>query len=180
MILCVAVTATTAYAILALVVVQRGAELIYASHNARALKQRGGIEHGRSHYPVMVALHVSWLGAIGIGIARRPAIHWLPLVIFVLLQAMRIWVLATLGRFWTTRIITPSDEPLVQRGPYRYFRHPNYLVVVGEMATLPLVFGQRANAVIFSVLNMGVLAWRVAVENAALAPRQRLRKSKNA
>ena len=166
-------TAIAAYAILALVVLQRWAEVIYAWHNAQALKAHGGIEHGRAHYPVMVALHVFWLAAIGMGIARHPAIYWFPLVLFALLQAMRVWVLATLGRFWTTRIITVPDESLVPRGPYRYFRHPNYLVVVGEMATLPLVFGQTATAVIFSVLNLAVLAWRVHVENAALAPRRK-------
>jgi methyltransferase len=165
------VTATPAYAILALVALQRGLELSHASRNVRRLKERGGIEHGRRHYPVMVFLHLSWLIAIGIGIARHPAIHWFPLAVFALLQAMRIWVIATLGPFWTTRIITVPGEPLVTRGPYRYFRHPNYLVVIGEMATLPLVFGQRANAVIFSVLNLAVLGWRVRAENRALAPR---------
>jgi methyltransferase len=164
------VSTTPAYVILALVALQRGAELMYASRNARALKERGGVEHGRTHYPAMVILHVSWLIAIGVGIARHPAIHGFPLVLFALLQAMRIWVLATLGRFWTTRIITLPDEPLVHRGPYRYFRHPNYLVVVGEMATLPLVFGQVANAAIFSVLNLGLLARRIKAEDAALAP----------
>jgi methyltransferase len=85
---------------------------------------------------------------------------------------MRIWVLVTLGRFWTTRIITVPGEPLVHRGPYRYVRHPNYLVVIGEMATLPLVFGQIATAAIFSVLNLAVLGWRISVENAALQPRR--------
>jgi methyltransferase len=168
------VTATSAYAILALVALQRALELIYASRNVRALRERGGIEHGRAHYPVMVVLHLAWLVAIGIGIARHPAIHWLPLVVFALLQAMRIWVIATLGPFWTTRIITVSGEPLISRGPYRYFRHPNYLVVIGEMATLPLVFGQIANAAIFSVLNLAVLGRRIKAENRALAPRRAL------
>jgi methyltransferase len=166
------VTATSAYAILALVALQRGLELGYAARNARALIERGGVEHGRAHYPAMVGLHLSWLIAMGIGIARHPAVHWVPLAVFVLLQAMRIWVLVSLGRFWTTRIITVPGEPLVHRGPYRYVRHPNYLVVIGEMATLPLVFGQIANAAIFSVLNLAVLGWRVKAENAALAPRR--------
>lgn len=146
--------------------------MIYASRNTRALKERGGIEHGPGHYPVLVVLHLLWLVAMAIGIARRPALHWFPLVVFALLQAMRIWVVATLGRFWTTRIITVPGEPLVHRGPYRYFRHPNYLVVIGEMATLPVVFGQIANAAIFSVLNLAVLGWRMRVEDRALAPRR--------
>jgi methyltransferase len=166
------VNATAAYAILALVALQRGAELIYASRNVSALKARGGIEHGRLHYPVLVAFHVSWLIAIGLAIGPDPTIHWLPLALFTLLQALRIWVLATLRGFWTTRIITVPGAPLMLSGPYRYFRHPNYMIVVGEVATLPLVFGQIAVAVIFSAVNLAVLAWRIKVENAALGPRR--------
>jgi methyltransferase len=166
------VNATGAYAILALVALQRGAELIYASRNVSALKARGGIEHGRLHYPVLVALHVSWLIAIGLAIGPNPTIYWLPLALFALLQALRIWVLATLRGFWTTRIITVPGAPLVQSGPYRYFRHPNYMVVVGEIAMLPLAFGQITNAVIFSAMNLAVLGWRIKVENTALSPRR--------
>ena len=164
--------AIPAYAILGLVALQRVAELIYASRNVKALRARGGVEHGRSHYPVLVALHVSWLIAIGVGIARHPIIYWLPLALFALLQALRIWVLATLRGFWTTRVITVPGAPLVQTGPYRYLRHPNYVVVVGEVATLPLVFGQILNAVIFSAANLAMLGWRIKVENAALSPRR--------
>src|SRR5436190_18991040 len=128
-----------AYGILAFVVLQRGLELIHASRNVRRLRQQGGVEHGRAHYPVMLLLHVSWLIAIATGLRRDPAIRWLPLAAFLLLQTARIWVLATLGRFWTTRIITVPDTPVIRTGPYRYLRHPNYLVVVGEIAVLPLV-----------------------------------------
>lgn len=161
-----------ANSILLFVAVQRGIELIYASRNTARLKQRGAIEIGRSHYPFIVLLHMSWLVAIGAGIHRDPIVRALPLVAFALLQAIRVWVIVTLGRFWTTRIITVAEEPLVRRGPYRYVRHPNYLVVIGEMAVLPLVFDQTANALIFSVLNLVVLAWRIHVENAALEPRR--------
>ena len=161
-----------AYTLLALVVLQRGAELIYSRRNVRALKARGGIEHGRLHYPVLVALHVSWLIAMALAIRRNPVIYWLPVSLFALLQLLRIWVLATLDGWWTTRIITLPEAPLVTRGPYRYVRHPNYLVVAGEVAILPLAFGQIAIAVFFSGLNLMVLAWRVHVENAALAPRR--------
>ena len=165
---------TLALGILALVVLQRGAEIIYASRNARALAARGGIEHARAHYPVIVLLHVSWLIAIAAGILRAPQVRWLPLVIFGVLQVFRLWVLLTLGPYWTTRIVTIPGEPLVRRGPYRFVRHPNYLVVTGEMAVLPLVFGQVGNAVIFSILNLAVLAWRIRRENEVLEPRRRL------
>jgi methyltransferase len=162
-----------AHAILALVVLQRVGELIYASSNTRALKRRGGIEYGRRHYPLIVLLHASWLTAIAIGIRRDPAVRTVPLTFFVLLQGLRVWVLATLGSCWTTRVITIPGAPLVQRGPYRFLSHPNYLVIVGEMALLPLAFGQVANAIIFSILNGAALAWRIRVEEAALGPRRR-------
>jgi methyltransferase len=157
-----------AYAILVLVVLQRVGELWYASRNTRALKARGAIEHGRAHYPLVVLLHASWLTAIVIGVHRAPAIRALPLMFFVLLQALRVWVLATLGPYWTTRVITVPGAPLVNRGPYRFVRHPNYLVVVGEIALLPLAFGQVTNAILFSVVNGVLLAWRIRVEDAAL------------
>ncbi len=161
-----------AHIILLFVALQRGMELIYASRNTARLKQRGAVEVGRSHYPFVVLLHVSWLLAMAAGIDRDPMVRPLPLFLFAVLQALRVWVIVALGRFWTTRIISVDDEPLVRHGPYRYFRHPNYLVVIGEMAVLPLVFDQTANALIFSVLNLVVLAWRIHVEEAALEPRQ--------
>lgn len=163
-----------AYAILVLVVLQRVGELWYASRNTRALKARGAIEFGRAHYPFVVMLHASWLTAIVIGVHSDRAIRLLPLMSFVLLQAFRVWVLATLGPYWTTRVITVPDAPLVNRGPYRFLRHPNYLVVIGEIALLPLVFGQIANAIVFSMVNGAVLAWRIHVEESALGPRRGL------
>ena len=167
-------SAVPAYAILTLVGLQRGVELIYASRNTTVLKSKGGVEYGRTHYRLMVLLHASWLVAIALRIPHDPAIRWLPLFLFVVLQVLRVWVIASLGPFWTTRIITVPDVPLVRRGPYRYLRHPNYLVVAGEIAALPLVFGQRTVAIVFSVLNLIVLAWRIRTENAALASRRSL------
>jgi methyltransferase len=165
---------TIAYAILLLVVVQRAGELWYASRNTRALKARGGLEYGRRHYPLIVLLHASWLIAIAISIRSDPAVRVFPLGLFALVQALRAWVLATLGPYWTTRVITVPDAPLVNRGPYQFLRHPNYVVVVGEIAFLPLVFGQVANAIVFSVLNAAVLAWRIRVEESALDGRRAL------
>jgi methyltransferase len=163
-----------AYVILALVALQRVGELIYAARNTRALKRQGGVEFGRRHYPLIVLLHVSWLTAIAVGIRRDPAIRALPLTLFVLLQALRVWVLATLAGYWTTRVISIPGAPLVRGGPYRFLSHPNYLVVIGEIALLPLVFGQVTTAIVFSVLNGAVLAWRIRIEEAALGPRRNL------
>ena len=163
---------TLASVILLSVAAERGVELIYASRNTARLKQRGGIEFGRGHYPFVVLLHLIWLAAIAVGIQRDPIVRPFPLAAFVVLQAMRLWVILTLGRFWTTRVISVAEEPLVRRGPYLFFRHPNYLVVVGEIALLPLVFGQLTNAIAFSLLNLAIIAWRIRVENAALEPRR--------
>jgi methyltransferase len=162
----------TAYTILVLVALQRGGELWYAERNTTTLKARGGREYGRGHYPLIVALHAAWLIAIAIGIRFDSAVRMLPLILFLLVQALRVWVLASLGPYWTTRIITVPDEPLVRRGPYRFVRHPNYVVVVAEMALLPLVFGQVTNAIVFSALNGVLLARRIRVEDAALDPRR--------
>jgi methyltransferase len=98
-------------------------------------------------------------------------IHAAPLVIFILLQAARLWVIASLGPYWTTRIITLPGAALIRRGPYRYLRHPNYLIVAGEIVALPLVFGEVWVALIFSALNAMLLAWRIRVEEGVLRER---------
>jgi len=163
---------TAAMVILALVVVQRLVELVYAERNTRALLKRGAIEVGRAHYPFIVALHALWLVAIVVMLPQEAPIHWLPLVLFLMLQAGRIWVIATLGPYWTTRIITLDGAPLVHSGPYRFVRHPNYLIVAGEIAVLPLVFGEVAVCLVFSGLNAALLLWRIRQEDAALSLRR--------
>lgn len=161
-----------AMVILALLVVQRLVELVYAERNTRALLKRGAIEVGRAHYPFIVALHALWLVAIVVMLPQEASIHWLPLVLFLMLQAGRIWVIATLGPYWTTRIITLDGAPLVHSGPYRFVRHPNYLIVAGEIAVLPLVFGEVAVCLVFSGLNAALLLWRIRQEDAALSLRR--------
>jgi methyltransferase len=162
-----------AYAILGLVAGQRLGELVIANRNTRALKARGAVEVGAAHYPYIVVLHAGWLLAVTGWVAMHiPRINLPLLIAFAGLQAARLWILWTLGPFWTTRIITLPGAPLVRRGPYRFLRHPNYLVVVLEIAVLPLVFGAWAVAAIFSALNAAVLYVRVRLENQALAPRR--------
>lgn len=163
-----------AYTIIALVVAQRLAELAYAQHNTRALLANGAVEIGSKHYPLFVALHAGWLLAIVLALPRSAPIHWLPLPGYIALELLRLWTMLSLGRYWTTRIITLPGVPLVRRGPYRLVRHPNYLIVVGEIALLPLVFGEIRVAALFSVLNGMLLFWRIREEETALAPRQRL------
>jgi methyltransferase len=163
-----------AYVIIALVALQRLAEIAYAQRNTRALLARGAVEIGRRHYPLIVALHAAWLVAILVFLPSPVVINAVMLALFVVLQGLRLWVLATLGPYWTTRIITLEGAPLVRRGPYRFIRHPNYAVVVGEIAVLPLVFGEIWIAAVFTVLNAAVLFLRIREEESALAARRAL------
>jgi methyltransferase len=158
--------------ILVLVILQRLGELVYAQRNTSRLLARGAIEIGRRHYPLFVLLHGSWLLVLFVAVPQDAPIDWPLLAIFVVLQALRLWVVATLGPYWTTRILTVPGAPLVRNGPFRFVRHPNYLVVVGEIAALPLVFGAWRIALVFSLLNLVLLAWRIRIEEQALAPRR--------
>ena len=155
-----------------LVALQRLAELAYAARNTRALLARGAVEIGARHYPLFVLLHGGWLAALFLLVPADAPVSW-PLVwLFVLLQLGRVWVVATLGPYWTTRIITLPGAPLVRRGPFRLVRHPNYLVVTGEIAVLPLAFGAWELALAFSAANAALLRHRIRVEEGALAPRR--------
>ena len=157
-----------AYLILGLVTLQRLGELLLAERNTRRLRARGAVEVGRGHYPFLVAVHIGWLIALWL-LGPGPPIHVLPLVLYVALQAARVWVIATLGERWTTRIIVLPGAPLVRSGPYRWLDHPNYWIVAGEIAILPLVFDTPAVAVFFSILNAIVLWVRIREENKALS-----------
>jgi methyltransferase len=159
---------TAAAIILALVTLQRLAELVIARRNTRALLASGAYEASPGHYPLIVATHASWLAALW-WLAPGKPVSWLLIGVFILLQLGRLWVLATLGRRWTTRIIVVPGERLVARGPFRLVRHPNYLVVAGEIAVLPLAFGLWQVALLFSLLNAAVLAIRIRAEERALA-----------
>ena len=155
-----------------LVAIQRLLELALSRRNAARLLSRGGYEIGADHYPYIVGVHAAWLAVLWISVPADAEPSWPWLAAYLALQCGRAWVMLTLGPYWTTRIIHAPAEPLVQSGPYRFCRHPNYVVVVGEIAVLPLVFGQWYTAAAFSLLNAAALVWRVRVENAALATRQ--------
>lgn len=155
-----------------LVAAQRLAEVALARRNERRLLARGGIEVGASHYPLFFVLHGSWLAALWLLVPPDAPVIWPLLVLFALLQAARLWVIASLGQYWTTRILTVPGAPLVRRGPYRWIKHPNYLVVAAEIAVLPLAFGAWEIALLFSALNALLLWRRIRVEEAALAPRR--------
>ena len=159
--------------LIAFLVVQRLAELGLAQWNTLRLRAAGGVEFGASHYPLMVALHGFWLLGLWLcGHDRSVDPIWL--AVFILLQAGRIWVIASLGRRWTTRVIMVPGVPPVARGPYRWLRHPNYAVVVAEIAVVPLALGLPLFALLFSAANAALLAYRIGVENRALAWAMRL------
>lgn len=158
--------------ILGLVVLQRLAELALAQRNTRRLLAKGAVEVGRGHYPLIVALHAAWIAVLALTVPADAPASWPLLGLFLVLQAARIWVIASLGPYWTTRIITLTAAPLVRRGPYRWLRHPNYLVVVLEIAVLPLAFGAVWIALVFSLLNAVLLWHRIRVEAEALAGRR--------
>jgi methyltransferase len=153
--------------ILLLVTLQRLGELWLSNRNTRRLLAQGGHEVGAAHYPFIVAVHVLWLAALWWFAPGRP-IDGFWLAMFVLVELARIWVLASLGPRWTTRIIVMPEAPLVRRGPYRFLAHPNYAVVVAEIAVLPLVWGLWQVALIFSAPNAAVLYVRIRRENDAL------------
>ncbi|WYP27443.1 isoprenylcysteine carboxyl methyltransferase family protein [Alkalihalobacillus sp. FSL W8-0930] len=160
------------YLFIGLVILQRLAEVGVAKSNERWMKDRGAFEAGANHYPVMVALHVSFFLSLLLEVTLRQS-EWtmwsiLPLALFVLAQTIRIWALATLGRSWNTKIIVlPGAEP-VNRGPYKWIRHPNYVVVVLEILFLPLVFQAYVTAIVFSLLNVVMLSVRIKAEEDAL------------
>jgi methyltransferase len=169
-------TVIWAYAVLGLVAAERMAELAFARRNTRRLMAVGAVELGAAHYPALVILHAAWLASLALAVDTSTRIVPWWLVLFAVLQIGRVWVLLTLGRFWTTRVITLPQAPLVRHGPYRFLRHPNYLIVTLEIAALPLAFGLPWQALIFSVLNGLLLRHRMRIEAAALAPRQAIEK----
>ena len=160
---------TAALVILTLVTLQRLSELVIARRNTAGLLAKGAVEHGASHYPVMVLLHASWLAGLW-WFGWNAAIVWPFMFVYIALQAFRVWILATLGARWTTRILTVPNETLVAQGPFKYVRHPNYLLVLFEVPLLPLAFGLPWFALLYGVLNIAMLAWRIRIEDAALKP----------
>lgn len=149
-------------------VLQRLAELAFARRNHRLLLARGAVEVGRRHYPALVCLHIGWLVALAATVDPQTPVSPPLLGLFALLECGRVWVIATLGSRWTTRVMVVPGEPRIRTGPYRFARHPNYLIVCGEIAVVPLMFGAWPLAAVASVLNFVVLRTRIAVEDQAL------------
>jgi len=164
---------TLAQAILGFVLLQRLAELWIARRNTERLLDEGATEHGAEHYPLLVLLHAGWLASLVFLTPQDAAVSLPWLVAFGVLQVLRLWVMLTLGRFWTTRVISGPGLPVIRSGPYRILRHPNYVVVAGEIAVVPMIFGLWPVAVLFSLANLWLLRERIRIEEEALALRAR-------
>jgi len=157
------------YAVLGYVALQRLAELAFAARNTSRLRAQGAVEVDAGLYPCYVALHAAWLASLVLLVPADTAPVWQLLAAFALLQPARLWVIASLGRRWTTRLIVLPGAQLVERGAYRYLRHPNYALVVAEIALLPLAFGASGIAAAFSAINLVLIGRRIALEERALA-----------
>lgn len=160
-------------AVVGALVVQRLGELAWSKRNERRLRARGAIEHGRSHYPAMVALHAGWLVSMLVE-SRRPSavprsVRVGAAAVLVAVQPVRYWAITSLGDRWSTRVLVPPDEAPVATGPYRYLDHPNYAVVVAELVAAPLMLGAWRTALWSTLANAAVLRTRIAVERTALA-----------
>jgi methyltransferase len=155
-----------------LVLLQRGLEELYSARNTRHLLAEGGREVGRVYYPVVAATHLAWIASLFFLISPQAPIVWPLIAYYLALQIVRYWVIASLGRFWTHRIITLADAPIARSGPYRYLRHPNYAVTIVETFVFPLAFGAIALAVIMTALWWIVINTKMKLEDEALASRR--------
>jgi methyltransferase len=155
-----------------LVALQRLLELVLARRNERRARARGAVERGRGHYPHIVGLHSLWLVSTLVeGLLRGPVfpVYWpAALALFLLVQPLRYWAILSLGESWNTKILVVPGAKPVRGGPYRYLKHPNYVVVVVEILAFPLIFGAWLTALVFTILNAVVLRGRIREENRAL------------
>ncbi|MCC8423786.1 isoprenylcysteine carboxyl methyltransferase family protein [Mucilaginibacter sp. UR6-11] len=152
---------------ISLLILQRLSELYISSRNEKWLLQNGAIEYGQGHYPFMVAMHTLFIIAIiaEYNLRGGTPISWGFLAAFLLVLSFKFWALSSLGKYWNTKIYRIPGVYPVKKGPYKIFRHPNYMEVIGEIALIPLAFHLYYTAIIFTVLNAAMLTVRISVEN---------------
>jgi methyltransferase len=155
-----------------IVLAQRGLEELHSAKNTRRLVTAGAREVGRDYYPVVAVTHLAWIAAIFFLIPPGAAIIWPIAVLYILLQPVRYWIIGTLGPYWTHRIISLDAAPVVERGPYRLVRHPNYAVTIAETFLLPLAFGAFALAIIMTAIWTAVVGYKIVLEDRAIAERR--------
>ena len=163
------------YIVISIVIFQRLIELVISNHNEKWLLSRGAVQYGAAHYKFIVLMHVCFFLVMFqefIFHSRYKELNILNysfLVFFILLQFVRVWIIVTLGKFWNTKIFRIKKRPLIKKGPYRFFKHPNYVVVVLEILILPLIFNLYYTAIIFTIWNAIMLSIRIKEENKALS-----------
>lgn len=152
------------------VILLRIGELVLSGKNEKWLLQNGAVEYGNKHYPFIVALHVLFIISLIFEYFTQPTTSFslFFLVVYFLLLAFKTWIILSLGKFWNTKIYRIQDIPLIKKGPYKYFKHPNYFIVIGEIAVIPLAFHLYYTAIIFTVLNAIMLMVRIKEENKVL------------
>lgn len=162
----------TFFLLISVLILQRIFELVLSKRNERRLRAQGAIESGKSHYPVIVALHVAFFISLVVEVIALDRTSarwwWVPFAFFLIAQILRYWSIATLGRRWNTRILVLPGAAPITIGPYRYFRHPNYVAVAIELLSIPLIFQAYFTAIVFTLLNAIVMAVRITAEERAL------------
>lgn len=152
------------------VILLRIAELYVARRNEKWMVQNGAVEYGKKHYPFIIALHSLFFVSLIIeySMQQTPSFGLIFLLIYLLLIAFKVWIIASLGKFWNTKIFRIQNYPLINKGPYKYIKHPNYIIVIAEIALIPLIFQLYYTALIFTLLNAIMLTVRIKEENLAL------------
>lgn len=152
------------------VILLRIAELYVARRNEKWMLQNGAVEYGKKHYPFIIALHSLFFVSLIIeySMQQTPSFSLIFLLIYLLLIAFKVWIIASLGKFWNTKIFRIQNYPLINKGPYKYIKHPNYIIVIAEIALIPLIFQLYYTALIFTLLNAIMLSVRIKEENLAL------------
>jgi len=155
------------------IIMQRLVELVIAKNNEKWMKERGGIETGKKHYKWFVIVHCLFFLAIYLEVyfygRDEFAVNYLLLSVFLVTQFIRIWCIVSLGRFWNTKIIILPRVALIRKGPYKYVKHPNYIIVGIELLVIPLLFGAYLTAVVFPIIHLILLKIRIPEEEEALA-----------
>lgn len=141
-------------------------ELILSKRNEKWLLENGAVEYGNKHYPFIMALHVLFILSVIIeySIQSRPSFSLFMLLFFFLLLIFKTWVILSLGKFWNTRIYRLPNAPLIKHGPYQFFKHPNYMIAIAEIAVIPLIFHLYYTAIAFSILILMILLVRIREE----------------
>ena len=152
------------------VILIRFAELIHSNRNEKWLLENGAFEYGQKHYPFIVLLHILFILSLIVEYTIRQTVTYsiLLIIFYFFILGVKVWVIFSLGKFWNTKIFHIPDTPNIRKGFYQYFKHPNYLIVIIEIALIPCIFQLYYTAIIFSVLNLVMLSIRIKVENKVL------------